>query len=131
MGIPAAHQQALDALLSFGRNGRLEERTYYAAHRLGDSPHDAGYMVSVVLAVVYSISGKTYRVRLTIIETRYDHGLASERIEREMPVRRLSEVAGTRFSAKRVQAIYDETVAALRKNPQPLIDLLEEESERS
>ncbi len=126
-----AHQQALDALLSFGRAARLEGRMYFGSHWLGDSPHDAGYQVRVALTVDYDAGSKRYVVRLSITETRYDHGQVSERIERDMPTRSLGQVAGTRFSAKRAEAIYETTLTELRHNPQPLIELLAEESERS
>lgn len=126
-----ANQQALDALLSFSRAARLEGRMFYGSHWLGDSPHDAGYQVRVALTVDYDAGSKRYTVRLSITETRYEGGQVSERIERDMPVRSLGQVAGTRFSAKRAEAIYDQTLTSLRHNPQPLIELLEQEAERT
>jgi hypothetical protein len=131
MSSPAPHQQALDALLSFGRSGRLEDRTHYGSHWLGDSPHDAGYQVRVTLAVDYDAASKLYTARLMISETRYEGGQVSQRHEREMPYRQLGEATATRFSAKRAETLYNETLAELKRNPQPLIDLLQEEADRS
>jgi hypothetical protein len=125
-----AQQQAQAALLAFGRSGRLEGRAFYGSHVLGDSPHDAGYMVRVELVVSYEPSARSYRVSLYISEQRYEGGQVSERVEREMPSRALGDSAATRFSAKRAETLYAEALAALRKNPQPLIDLLTEEGER-
>jgi hypothetical protein len=129
MTSPAAQAQA--ALLHFARNGRLEDRTYRASYQVGESPHDANYQVYVTLSASYSRDTKSYTVALSVSETRYEAGQVSLRHEREMPVRRLGEYSATRFSAKRAETLYAETLKQLRTDPAPLVELLTAESERS
>ena len=125
-----ARKQAADALLSFARTGRLDDRIYYGGHWLGESPNDSGYRVQVTLSVAYDGLRKEFTVSLATGETRYESGQVSMRHEREMPVRRLGTYSATRFGAKRAETLYNEALAALRANPQPLIELLTEESDR-
>jgi hypothetical protein len=125
---PASQAQA--ALLAFGRNGRLEERIYSASHWLGDSPHDAGYLVAVSLSVTYDSATKSYRVALGISEHRYERGQVSYRNEREMPQKQLADATATRFSAKRAETLYNEALQQLRSDPTPLVELLQREAER-
>lgn len=128
MTTPAAQAQA--ALLHFARHGRLEERSYYASYQVGESPHDSNYQVYVTLSASYSRDTRSYSVRLAVSETRYEAGQVSLRHEREMPFRRLGESPATRFSAKRAETLYNEALAALRADPAPLVELLQQEAER-
>ena len=124
-------QAALDCLLAFGRNGRLDDRAFVGSHWIGESPHDSGYQVRVTLAIIWDAEGKAYQAHLSTGEIRYEAGQMSLRHEREMPVRGLGSWSATRFSQKRIEQLYNEVLASLRKNPQPLIDLLQEEGNRS
>lgn len=122
-------QQAQAALLSFGRNGRLEDRTYYGNYQLGESPHDNDYLVWVTLSATYE--ARLFTVRLSVTEYRYRDGQATLRHGRDMPFKVLGEWPASRFSAKRAETLYTEALKQLRADPTPLIELLQEESERS
>lgn len=124
-------QQAQDALLSFGRTMRLEERAIQGHHYLGESPLDHGYRVKLTLSVRHSRESKSYAVDLAISEERYEGGFNSQRFGFGMAARHLGDVAATRFGQKRAEQIYSETLRELRSNPQPLIELLTEEGKRS
>lgn len=124
-------QQAQDALLSFSRTGRIEGRSCEGFHWLGESPMDTGYRVRVTLTVRHDAGSKAYRAELAVSEERYEGGHAAQRFGFGMPSRQLGEVAASRFNAKRCEAIYAATLQELRSNPAPLIELLQEESERS
>ena len=124
-------QQAQDALLSFSRTAVAEERAVHGHHYLGESPLDSGYRVKVTLSVRHSREAKSYAVDLAISEERYESGFASQRYGFGMAARHLGDVAATRYGQKRAEQIFSETLQELRRNPQPLIELLEEESERS
>lgn len=127
MSTPAA--QAQSALVAFGRSSRQTDHEVSGWHDLGPSPLDAGYRVRLALTVRYE--AKKYHAELTISEERYEGGFNAQRFGFGMPSRQLGAVDASRFSAKRCQMIFDATLASLRKNPQPLIELLQEESERS
>ena len=127
MSTPALRAQ--DALLSFARTARIEGRSCEGFHWLGESPADSGFRVRLRLTVRHE--AKAYHIELTVSEERYEGGFASQRHGFGMPSRQLGAVAAARYSAVRVQQIYDTALSELRANPQPLIDLLQEESERS
>ena len=123
-------QQALAALLSFSRTARTEDRSREGFYRLGESPEDMGYHVKVTLSVRHDAASKSYHAQLTVSEERIEGGFAAQRHGFGMPSRDLGTIPAPRFSSKRLEAIYSETLAALKQQPAPLIDLLEEESER-
>lgn len=127
MTTPAARAQ--DALLSFSRSSRQTDHEVSGWHDLGGSPLDRGYRVKVTLRVHYE--AKSYHAELTISEERYEGGFNSQRFGFGMASRQLGTTGASRFSAKRCTQIFEATLADLRKNPQPLIDLLQEESERT
>lgn len=129
MTSPAA--QAQDALLSFGRTSTLHERSILGHHYLGESPLDHGYRVKVTLSVRHSKEARSYSIDLAISEERYEGGFASQRYGFGMTQRHLGDVAVSRFGAQRAEEIYSSALLELRRNPQPLIDLLTEESTRS
>lgn len=124
-------QQAQDALLAFSRTQRLEERAVQGHHYLGDSPLDLGYRVKLTLSVRHSQGAKSYAIDLAISEERFQGGFASQRYGFGMEARHLGDVPATRFGEKRATQIFSDTLRDLRSNPQILIDLLAEESERS
>jgi hypothetical protein len=128
---PAARKQALDALLSLSRTALVEGRACSGFHWLGDSPHDAAYRVKLMLTVRFDSASKSYRIGLSISEERYEGGFASQRHEYDMPHAFLGQIDATRFSAVRVQQIYEQTLAELRKDPEPLVSLLQEEIDRA
>jgi hypothetical protein len=99
-------------------------------YRLGDSPEDHGYLVKLRLTVRHDADSKTYRVELTVSEERIESGFAAQRHGFGMPSSDLGTIPAPRFSSKRLEAIYNDTLAALKAQPAPLIDLLREESER-
>ena len=121
---------AADALLSLSRTALVEGRACHGFHWLGDSPHDAAYRVKLMLTVRHDSASKSYRIGLSISEERYEGGFASQRHEYDMPSRFLGQVDASRFNANRATQIYEQTIAALRKDPEPLLSLLQEESER-
>lgn len=127
MSSPAARAQG--ALLSFSRSSRQTNHEVCGWHDLGPSPLDRGYRVKLTLSVQYA--AKKYHVGLEISEERYEGGFNAQRFGFGMPARQLATVEASRFSAKRCTQIFEATLADLRKNPQPLIDLLQEESERT
>ena len=121
-------QRALAALTSFSRTAARFNRTIEGFYRLGDSPEDHGYLVKVTLSVHYDAGA--YRAQLAVSEERIEAGHVSHRIGYGMATRDLGTVLAPRFSSKRLDTYYSETLAALRAEPQPLIDLLREESTR-
>lgn len=123
-------QQSLDCLLSFGRTAIADDSGVIGFHYLGESPQDAGYRVKITLSVRYSREAKSYSIDLATSEERFEGGFNAQRFGFGMPSKHLGDVAASRFSAKRVAAIYETALQELRTNPQPLIELLQEESER-
>lgn len=99
-------------------------------HRLGESPEDHGYSVKVTLSVRHDAASKSYRAQLEVSEERYEGGFAAQRHGYGMATRDLGSTPAPRFSVKRLEAVYNDTLASLKQQPAPLIDLLREESER-
>jgi len=130
MSTPAMHRSARDALLSFARTGRVEGRAFEGFHWLGESPNDAAYRVKLTFSVRHDSTRKTYRVQLGISEERYEGGFASQRHEFHMPHKSLPDVPATRFSAKTAERVYGEILQQLRQDLTPLVELLQEESDR-
>lgn len=123
-------QQALDALLSFGRSARTEGRAREGFHYLGDSPANAGYQVKLMFFVRHDIESKSYRITLAVSEERFEGGFNSQKYGFGMPSKDLGSAPSGRFHAGRIEEIYDRELAKLKRDPQPLIELLQEESER-
>lgn len=123
-------QQALAALLSFSRTARTEQRSREGFYRLGESPEDRGYHVKVTLSVRHDAASKSYHAQLSVSEERFEGGFAAHRHGYGMASRDLGTTPAPRFSSKRLEAVYDETLAALKQQPAQLIDLLREEAER-
>ena len=118
-------------MLSLSRTVLVEGRACHGFHWLGDSPHDAAYRVKLMLTVRFDSASKSYRIGLSVSEERYEGGFASHRHEYNMPSKFIGVIDATRFSASRAQQIYERTIAELRKDPEPLVNLLQEESERA
>jgi hypothetical protein len=128
--MPTPEQQALAALLSFSRTARVDGRMIEGFYRLGESPEDHGYHVKVTLSVHHDAASKAYSVTLTVNEERIESGFVSHRHGYGMAQRDLGTVAASRFSVKRLEQIYNQTLDTLKHGPAVLIDLLREESER-